>query len=475
MIKLIKDQSPNVTYICKDEKRSETVANSMAEEQPLIPQDFLEAIATERGISDTEFRVLSSVMSGESTVAIAKKLDTSQEVIRNRLREVYRRFQIRGMGPGKLAKLQRHLLSEYQARITAKPNPVSTTMVVRASDPQTPQQDWGEAPDVSIFYGRNEELDTLKGWIVTNRSRLVAILGMGGMGKSTLSKKLAEEIEGEFDYIIWRSLGNAPLLPNLLADLIKVLSHQSETDISEDIEGGISQLIKYLDEYRCLLILDDVETILKSGDRLGRYDEGYEEYGRLLIRVGQTQHQSCLLLISQEILREIAAMQRSSGVIRSLQLTGLKPEDARKILQARDLIGEDQWDDLIERSQRNPLALKIVANTIQDIFNGNVAEFVQHHTWVFSDDMDDMSEILEEQFKNFSDFEQQILRSLADKKNSLLTLKTILPESVAKSEIMKILASLKQRNWIETRTSQEETLYTMPYLVRKYVTKYQNS
>ncbi len=456
----------------------------MAEEQTLIPQDFLEGIAIQHGISDAELRVLSYAMEGVSTEDIAKKLGIEMQVVRNRLREVYRRFQIGGMGPGKLAKLQRHLISEYQSHSALKTSPPATAKVVTVSEKQIPQRDWGESPDVSIFCGRNEELDTLKQWIVrnscgaeaptTNSCRLVAILGMGGMGKSTLSKKLAEEIEGEFDYIIWRSLGNAPLLPDLLADLIKVLSHQSETDISEDIEGGISQLIEYLDRYRCLLILDDVETILKSGDRLGRYDEGYEEYGRLLIRVGQTQHQSCLLLISQEKMREIASMERSSGVIRSLQLTGLKPEDARKILQARGLLGEDQWDDLIWRSQGNPLALKIVANTIQNIFNGNVAEFVQHHTWVFSDDMDDMSEILEEQFKDFSDLEQQILRSLAEKTNSLLTLKTILPESVAKSEIMKILASLKQRNWIETRTSKEETLYTMPYLVRKYVTKYQN-
>jgi transcriptional regulator with XRE-family HTH domain len=40
--------------------------------------------------------------------------------------------------------------------------------------------DWGEAPDVSLFYGREGELATLAEWIVNDGCRLVAVLGMGG-------------------------------------------------------------------------------------------------------------------------------------------------------------------------------------------------------------------------------------------------------------------------------------------------------
>ncbi len=49
------------------------------------------------------------------------------------------------------------------------------------------RQDWGEGLDVSVFYGRNEELTQLEQWIVRDRCRLVALLGMGGIGKSALS------------------------------------------------------------------------------------------------------------------------------------------------------------------------------------------------------------------------------------------------------------------------------------------------
>lgn len=67
-------------------------------------------------------------------------------------------------------------------------------------------KDWGEAIDVSVFYGRTEELTKLKQWIIQERCRLVVMLGMGGIGKTALSVKLAEKISGEFEYVIWRSL-----------------------------------------------------------------------------------------------------------------------------------------------------------------------------------------------------------------------------------------------------------------------------
>jgi len=81
-----------------------------------------------------------------------------------------------------------------------------TALLVLRLSPPDPIQDWGEAPDVSVFYGRNAELTMLEQWIVSDRYRLVALLGMGGIGKTALSVKLAEQIQGEFEYVIWRSL-----------------------------------------------------------------------------------------------------------------------------------------------------------------------------------------------------------------------------------------------------------------------------
>lgn len=47
------------------------------------------------------------------------------------------------------------------------------------------QVDWGEATDVSVFYGRTEELSKLEQWVVQDNCRVVALLGMGGIGKTS--------------------------------------------------------------------------------------------------------------------------------------------------------------------------------------------------------------------------------------------------------------------------------------------------
>ena len=72
------------------------------------------------------------------------------------------------------------------------------------------RRDWGEAIDVSAFYGRESELVELERWIVDERCRLVALLSRGGYGKTTLSVKLTQQIARHFDVVIWRSLQNAP-------------------------------------------------------------------------------------------------------------------------------------------------------------------------------------------------------------------------------------------------------------------------
>jgi hypothetical protein len=199
------------------------------------------------------------------------------------------------------------------------------------------RRDWGDAPDVPTFFGRTEELATLEQWLIRDRCRLVAIVGMagigktrlsarlgkGGIGKTDLSLKLARGIQSQFEYIFWRSLLNAPKITEILIDLIKFLSNQQEVDISATVDGRLSQVLHYLHLHRCLVILDNVEGILLSGEQVGHYREGYEEYGQLFRRIAESSHKSCLLLTSREKPKEVARLEGKTSLVRSLELRGL--------------------------------------------------------------------------------------------------------------------------------------------------------
>ncbi len=132
---------------------------------------------------------------------------------------------------------------------------------------------------------------------------MVALLGIGGIGKTALSVKFAQKIQDNFEYVIWRSLREEPPVKIILGNLIQFLSDKQETEsnLPASFSDRVSRLLYYLQNYRCLAILDNAESILCSGSRAGLDREGYEEYGELLRRVGEVTHQSCLVLTSRKL------------------------------------------------------------------------------------------------------------------------------------------------------------------------------
>ncbi|MDJ0716282.1 MAG: NB-ARC domain-containing protein [Prochloraceae cyanobacterium] len=59
---------------------------------------------------------------------------------------------------------------------------------------------------------------------------MVRLLGMGGIGKIALAVKIAQQLQNQFEYVIWYTLRNAPSLETLLSELVLFLSEQQETE-----------------------------------------------------------------------------------------------------------------------------------------------------------------------------------------------------------------------------------------------------
>jgi transcriptional regulator with XRE-family HTH domain len=261
---------------------------------------------------------------------------------------------------------------------TRGPAPIS------AHSASGPRVDWGDALAVPTFYGRKRELAALSQWVLQERCRVVSVLGLGGIGKSALVTSAMHQLAAHFQVVIFRSLRDAPSCEALLDECLQVLAPQPLDLSLASLEQRISLLLDHLRTSRVLLVLDNLESLLEEGDVRGHLCPDLQGYRRLLQRVAETGHQSCLLYTSREKPAELRALEGSRSPVRSLCLAGLDAAACEHLLAENEVVGsQEERSRLVERYAGNPLALKIVAETIADLFGGEIGPFLAQNTVVF--------------------------------------------------------------------------------------------
>ena len=176
--------------------------------------------------------------------------------------------------------------------------------------------------------------------------------------------------------------------------------------LPETIDGKISRFREHLRTSRCLLILDNAESILSSDGRAGVYREGYEGYEQLLSCIGETRHQSCLILTTREKPRGLSYQEGEHFPIHSLRLSGLAQENVQEIFKEKGFtVSSVEGQGLVEQYAGNPLPLKMLATTIQELFDSDMAQLLEQATVVFGD----ISNLLDQQFSRLSALEKQTL------------------------------------------------------------------
>ncbi|MBD2392544.1 ATP-binding protein [Aphanizomenon flos-aquae NRERC-008] len=321
---------------------------------------------------------------------------------------------------------------------------------------QIPIIDLTKAPELNYNYGRNSEIATLKEWILENKTRLITIYGLIGIGKTALTLKLISEIETEFDYIIYRSLDNFPQLITL-KDELKQFFSQSQNPLPE--------IIDYFNSSRCLVIIDDVDNIFQFGNLAGQYLTEYKDYSKFFHKVATSSHQSCLILISSAKPPDIEILEIQNKYTKTLYLQGLE-EDAKAIFRDKGLKDEDKWDELITLYQGHPGWLNIIILTIIEFFNGKVSLFLTDNDDLF---LGDIEALLKNHLERLSELENKVINWLATQNEPIDIFQKPADIEVSNARFLQIIQSLTRRCLVEKVLGKEEVKFQLNSLFKTYM------
>ncbi|MEM9151393.1 MAG: NB-ARC domain-containing protein, partial [Cyanobacteria bacterium P01_F01_bin.3] len=430
-----------------------------------IPEAFLTQVAKDKRVSDGELAALRLALQKIKSKDIAQHLNISEAAARKRLGEVYKKFEIKGSGPGKLTYLRRHLeassnqlqtdrlqadqlqadkplathpKSSSPAKTASKESaksqvksPVKKTLNAAPSVSWSTHYQWHDAPKLNLFQGRDRRLQELKDWILkpTHEQKLLAICGIGGIGKTYLARKLAEEIGDQFEQVIWMGLEPDHNPSDFFTSLWTAmqfgltahhpqvnslsLSHgQSNTPTPEagSTHTRLKQLSEALSKQRYLIIIDGFEKVFNTYPKdseakantvgvptfdasrcqqASEYKTGFSAFGDWLNHLQTTTQKhsskgSCVILTSREKPKEMLGIETKHPATKLYKLGGLTNSEVEKLLNSFRLQGSPaDYRKLVSRYYGHPMALRLAANTVQDIFSGKINDFLEQDISVF--------------------------------------------------------------------------------------------
>lgn len=330
---------------------------------------------------------------------------------------------------------------------------------------QFPRQDLTLAPKILKFYDRETEIKMLSDWIFNDQISLINVLGLSGIGKTSLVKRFVDLNLNKFDFVVWNNLKicqnfdiNITKIITLISqhETIKNLNHQEVCQLLS------FQLLNLLHNRKGLIIFDDVQELFIKGDLAGKYQEQYKQYQLLFNLLKTIDHQSHVILISEEQCQTMPNLDQNLCSIRSLQLTRLPDQ---QILKDFELKNEEKWQKLIDLYEGNLNYLKDIACLINHIFDGNVSDFLLENKLIITKNMEEHLQFL---FHKISAIEKQIVLILSKfpEPISIKKLKNNLDLSL--NDLINGLESLQYR-YLVTKIKEDQIMFNLSPVLREYL------
>lgn len=313
--------------------------------------------------------------------------------------------------------------------------------------------------DETGFIGRSNDIEDIKKSIIN--SRVVSILGEGGIGKTALAIRVAYDLidmeeNCPFELIIWTSAKSTMLTPagineiyNAITDYTGLMSVILDNSNNIVVEKNLEDILNFLDVFKTLIIIDNFETI-------------HNQQIRNFIRAAQTK---CHILITSRIgLGELELPKNLSG-LKEIECTKLL-RDFAKVRGCKVLISLPNHE-LIRISKQlywNPLAIKWFVSAVD---SGKTLNEALNH----KEDL--LNFCLSNIYEKLSDESVVVLNTIRSARKKISPSELILllnfPPIEARKHINEILkTSFVKREINEVNKNYEEFLY-VPDFAKEYL------
>ena len=246
---------------------------------------------------------------------------------------------------------------------------------------------FSQLPDsIPVWKGRDELVENLTAKLVqmlpdgTSPLKVLAIIGQGGMGKTSLAVKLAEALGvnwqksvfqkgaslpgGDYECAMYFEAKEGTSFDDVAGFLLSEGLGIQAAEVLKTADEKIAKIMAGLQQTRCLLVLDNLESILHPAVEAGNPDclsaaqvhrAISPDWGKLLNALVYQQHQSQTILTSREVPADLAdtcyrGLAPDSELVHIEVLQGVDFAAGVEILQQRKLT--DKLADLEWISQR---------------------------------------------------------------------------------------------------------------------------
>jgi WD40 repeat protein len=264
-------------------------------------------------------------------------------------------------------------------------------------------------------YGREKEMEKLRGWLKPGVGALVCVYSLGGFGKTTLVAKVVREVAGQFDnQVMWISLQDQQSYERVLALMLQRFEEMGGDLVSLTGATALEQCLQMMQVSACLVVLEDFHRVLPRWERLSQQgkdkeagQENWRAYRGFLEKLNSTTHRSSVVVVSREQPRFFSE-ESGSARVHSIELEGLDEEAIERFLIERKVteqVDAEVLKRLRKQSMGHPLTLKLSGARIRNLFDGDIQAFLNTGSLAYGG----LKDVLAEEFKVLTSLEKEVL------------------------------------------------------------------